>query len=144
MTNLSVTTYIQESSLSGHNLIPPIFNLFCLKLAQLPKTWLKSPADLPPTSHFSTPHSFSRFLAQLSLLPTLVAFKFRLIGVSATASKGFWSQNCNRFLNFLKSVIASKDYWSQNLNFFNNRCNIRLCCVVIMTHESCLAGNLIS
>ena len=97
MIDLSVTTYIQKSSLPSYNLFPPTSNLLYLNLAQLPKTWLNFPAGLPPTGHFFIPHSSSRSLARLSLPPTLVAFEFRLIRVSATASKSFWSQNSNRF-----------------------------------------------
>ena len=144
MIELSVTAYIQKFSLPDNNLFPPTSNIFYLNLAQLPKTWLNSPVGLPPTSYFSAPYSFARSLAQLSLLLTLVAFEFRLIGVSATVFKDFWSQNYNEFLNFLRSAIAFKVYWSQNLYFFDSQCNFRLCYMVIMTHEPCLAGNLIN
>ena len=110
MIDISVTTYIQESSLLGHNLFPLTSNLFCLDLAQLLKTWFNFLAGLPPTGHISASYASSRSFAWLFLLPTLVVFEFRLIGVCATAFKGFWSQNCNRFLNFLKSTTASKGY----------------------------------
>ena len=36
------------------------------------------------------------------------------------ASKGYWSQNPNRILNFLRRTIVFKGYWSQNLNFFKS------------------------
>ena len=96
--------------MSGHNLFLLTSNLFYLNLAQLPKTLLNSPAGLLPTGHLSTSHSFFRSLAKLFHLSTLVAFEFRLIGVSAIASKDFWSQNCNGFFNFLKSATNSKSY----------------------------------
>ncbi len=75
MTNLSVTTYIQESSLPGYNLFPLTSNLFCLNLAQLLKTWLNSLAGLPLTGHFSATQFSSCFLARLSVLLTFVAFE---------------------------------------------------------------------
>ena len=97
MIRLSVPIYIQESSLPDHNLFSSTSNLCCLNLAKLPKTWFNLLVGLPPPSHFSAPYSCSSFLVRLSLQPTLVAFEFRLIGVSTTVSKSLWSQNCNQF-----------------------------------------------
>ncbi len=67
MTDLSVTIYIQKSSLPGtlwlsistlfYNLFSLKSNQFCLDLTQLPKTWFKSLVDFSPTDCFSTLHS---------------------------------------------------------------------------------------
>lgn len=116
MTDLSVTRYIQKSILLGHNLLPSTSKLFCLILAQLL-------SRSSPNQSFFRPSFFFYSLARLSLSPILVAFKYRLIGVSATTYKGFWSQD---------------------LNFFNSKCNFRFCFIIIMTHEPCLAANMIS
>lgn len=144
MTDLSVTAYIQKSSLPDYNLFPPTSNLFCSNLAQLSKTWLTSSASLFLTSHFFTIYSSFHSFTLLTLLPTLISFKFGFIGISAAVFKDFWSQNFNRFLNFLRTGTASKGYSSLNLDFFNSQYNFRLCCVIIVIYEPYLTKNLIS
>ncbi len=93
MTELSVTIYIQKSSLLSHNLFPSISNPFCFNLAQLPKNWLNSLKLGSTLQNFA--QLPSRFSSNWSFFCPLVFFSFScltfsLIRVSAVAvSKSF-------------------------------------------------------